>query len=450
MQIRVALPNDTVNRYPVDDGVSYYGVLADVLIPGRGEAQKNGALVVKDSIIEWVGPKDEIPSKYSSTRFSRVPVLMPGMWDAHTHFEGAHVAVGIHDSVKYFMPGTSALIGAVIVDDLRRTLMAGFTSIRELCGYAGDVAPAIDMGAIVGPRVYPAIGILSMTGGHGDPQDVPLQTVLEGCAYGSSSSFVCDGVDGCIKAVRQQIRRGAKVIKVCATGGTLSLNDQPEDTQFSPEELRAIVQEAKRSSRVVAAHAHGKPGIMAALDAGVKSIEHGVYLDEEVAAKMKEKDAILVPTRHIVEGMAAGDDDLDPRQRAKLERSIQLSRDSIKLAVKMGVKIALGTDSFSSDRNHALAHGKNAMELRYAVEAGMTPLQAIEMATATPPETLGPQARKSGQLKAGFDADLIAISSNPLEDIEVLTDPDNITHVWKGGVLFKSPRDCPNEAVTRL
>ena len=306
----------------------------------------------------------------------------------HTHFEGVHVALGIRDSLKPFMPGTSTLIGAVIVDDLRRTLMAGFTSIRELGGYAGDVAPAIDMGAIVGPRVYAAMSLLSITGGHGDIQDVPLQTVMHACANGSSSSFVCDGVDGCIKAVRQQIRRGAKVIKICSTGGTLSLNDQPEDTQFSPEELRAIVQEAKRSSRVVAAHAHGKPGIMAALEAGVKSIEHGSYLDEEVAAKMKEMDAVFVPTRHIVEGLFSGDDDLDPRQRAKLERTIQLSRDSIKLAVKMGVKIALGTDSFSSDKNHAVAHGKNAMELRYAVEAGMTPLQAIEMATATCPETL--------------------------------------------------------------
>ncbi|EGO59155.1 hypothetical protein NEUTE1DRAFT_99338 [Neurospora tetrasperma FGSC 2508] len=440
MQIEVTLHNDAINKNSVDDKASYYGILADVLIPGRGEPLKNGALVVKDSVIEWVGPSNDIPSEYSSIRFSRVPVLMPGMWDVHTHFEGVGVAMGIRDSMKPFLPGTATLIGAVIVDDMRRTLMAGFTSIRELGGYAGDVAPAIDMGAIVGPHVYAAISILSITSGHGDIQDAPLRTVLDACANGSSSSFVCDGVDGCIKAVRQQIRRGAKVIKVCSTGGVLSLNDQPEDTQFSPEELRAIVQEAKRSSRVVAAHAHGKPGIMAALEAGVKSIEHGSYLDEEVAAKMKEKDAILVPTRHIVEGITAGNDDLDPRQRAKLERTVQLSRDSIKLANRMGVKIALGTDTFSSDRNHAVAHGKNAMELRYAIEAGMTPLQAIEMATATPPETLGPQARKSGQLKAGYDADLIAISSNPLEDIEILIDPDNITHVWKGGVLFKSPR----------
>lgn len=180
--------------------------------------------------------------------------------------------------------------------------MAGFTSIRELGGYAGDVAPAIGMGAIVGPHVYAAMSLLSITGGHGDIHDVPLRAVLDACANGSSSCFLCDGVDGYIKAVRQQIRRGAKVTKVCSTGGVLSLNDQPEDTQFSPEELRAIVQEAKRSSRVVAAHAHGKPGIMAALDAGVKSIEHGSFLDEEVAAKMKEKDVILVPMTTSIHG----------------------------------------------------------------------------------------------------------------------------------------------------
>lgn len=264
------------------------------------------------------------------------------MWDAHTHFEGVGVALGIRDSMKPFMPGTATLIGAVLVDDMRRTLMAGFTSVRELGGYAGDVAPAIDMGAIVGPHVYAAMSILSITGGHGDIQDAPLKTVLDACAYGASSSFVCDGVDGCIKAVRQQIRRGAKVIKVCSTGGTLSLNDQPEDTQFSPEELRAIVQEAKRSSRVVAAHAHGKPGIMAALDAGVKSIEHGSYLDEEVAAKMKEKDVILVPTRHIVEGVSAGDDDLDPRQRAKLSGPFSCLGTASSWLSRWGSRLPLG------------------------------------------------------------------------------------------------------------
>ncbi|KAK1766796.1 hypothetical protein QBC33DRAFT_540244 [Phialemonium atrogriseum] len=262
---------------------------------------------------------------------------------------------------------------------------------------------------------------------------------MDACRSGDGISMLCDGVDGCTSAVRRVVRRGARVIKICSTGGVLSLNDQPEDSQFSPAELRAIVDEAGRSGRAVASHAIGKTGIMAALEAGVKSIEHGMYLDEEVAALMKEKGAILVPTRHIVEGLGASADKLPPQSREKLRRMTELSRSSLKLAVKLGVKIALGTDTLSSDRKHVLAHGKNAMELHWAVAAGMSALQAIEMATATPPETLGAQAPRSGQLKAGYDADIIAVSENPLDDIDVLVRQSNITHVWKGGKLYKSP-----------
>lgn len=309
------------------------------------------------------------------------------MWDVHTHFLGADIIAPVTNFIPSFLPGTAALIGAITVDDLRATLLAGFTSIRELGGYAGDVSPAIEKGAIIGPNVYSSMAILGITGGHSDTHELPLSTVKDACAMGVPFQ-VCDGVDGCLSAVRQVVRRGAKVIKICSSGGVLSLNDQPEDSQFSPGELKAIVEEAARSSRMVASHAIGKNGMMAALDAGVKSIEHGMYLDEEVIAKMKEKDAIFVPTRHIVEGLAAGAEDLPPKVRKKVERMLQLSRDSVKLAVKHGVKIALGTDTFSSDRGHPIAHGKNAKELVYAVEAGMTTLEAIEMATATPPETL--------------------------------------------------------------
>lgn len=309
------------------------------------------------------------------------------MWDVHTHFMGCDIVAPVTNFIPSLLPGTAALIGAVTVDDLRATLMAGFTSVRELGGYAGDVFPAVEKGAIIGPHVYSSMSILGITGGHSDIHELPLTTVKDSCSLGVPFQ-VCDGVDGCTSAVRQVVRRGAKVIKICSSGGVLSLNDQPEDSQFSPAELRAIVEEAARSSRVVASHAIGKNGIMAALDAGVKSIEHGMYVDEEVIAKMKEKDAILVPTRHIVEGLAAGAEDLPPKVRAKVERMLQLSRDSVKLAVKHGVKIALGTDTFSSDRKHPISHGKNAKELMYAIEAGMSPLDAIEMATATPPETL--------------------------------------------------------------
>ncbi|KAK3943828.1 hypothetical protein QBC46DRAFT_446607 [Diplogelasinospora grovesii] len=443
--MRIPLRQTTITTSADDAAATVFGITADVLIPGRGDPIKHGAVVVKDGTIEWVGSKNDIPSEcYSDLKFSHhVPVLMPGMWDVHTHFAGSGVVTaGIQDSMRLFLPGSAALVGAVTVDDLRRTLMSGFTSIRELGGYAGDVSPAVEKGVIVGPNIYSALAILSITGGHGDTHGAPLQTVLDTCCPsggGSAMGMVCDGVEGCTKAVRQVIRRGAKVIKICSTGGVLSMNDQPEDSQFSPAELRAIVEEAARSGRVVASHAIGKNGILAALDAGVKSIEHGMYLDEEVATKMKEKNAILVPTRHIVEGLAAGAEDLDPKSRAKMLRMLELSRSSLKLAIKLGVKIALGTDTFSSDRTHIIAHGTNAKELHWAVEAGMTPLQAIEMATATPPETLGSMAKKAGQLKVGYDADIIAISANPVEDIEVLTKPDNITHVWKGGKLFKSP-----------
>jgi imidazolonepropionase-like amidohydrolase len=382
------------------------------------------------------------------------------MWDVHTHFVGDDVVAGQQELFLHFLPGAATLVGAVTVADLRAILMAGFTSVRELGGYAGDLVPIVDKGVVVGPHIYSSMSVLSITGGHGDVHEAPLATVM-GAGGGVSGIFaICDGVEECTRTVRQVIRRGAKVIKICSTGGVLSTNDQPEDSQFSPEELRAIVSEATRSGRAVASHAIGKGGIMAALDAGVKTIEHGMYLDEEVAARMAEKDAILVPTRHIVEVLSANPDGLTPPSRVKMERMVQLSRDSLKLAVKSGVKIALGTDTGSSNHASPLAHGKNAMELHWAVEAGMTPLQAIEMATATPPETLyavsalsctclsmltlevsnrGSQARKAGQLKPGYDADIIAVASNPLDDIDVLTKQSNVTHVWKGGKLLKSP-----------
>lgn len=417
-----------------------FAISADVLIPGRGSAMENATVVIKEDKIAWVGASASVPAQYAGLGGRvHVPVLMPGLWDAHTHFEGTDVVVPSTGSAgPMFLPGAQALMGAVIAGDLEATLMAGFTSVREAGGLAGYIAPAIEAGAVVGPTVYSSIGVLSITGGHGDQHELPLSVVRDGCVSGGPRAL-CDGPDECTKMVRDMVRRGAKLIKVCSTGGVLSLNDQPEDTQFSPAELRAIVDEARRSGRVVAAHAIGKPGILAALEAGVKTIEHGSYLDQEVADLMKEKDAILCATRHIIESLAAEQDRLPPKIKAKLLRVLELSRESFKLAIRAGVKIALGTDVYSSDRTNALAHGTNARELYWAVQAGMTPLQAIEMGTATAPETLGPQAPKSGQIRAGYDADVIAVAKNPLDDIEILTRPSNITHVWKGGKLFKAP-----------
>lgn len=178
---------------------------------------------------------------------------------------------------------------------------------------------------------------------------------------------------------------------------------------------------------------------MAALRAGVKTIEHGSYLDDEAAELMKEKGAILVATRLVQEGGLEMAKDIPALQYEKLKVVAEVNKKAYALAVKNGVRVALGTDIGFSDQGLPLTHGKNAKELVYAVEAGLTPLQAIEACTATAPETLGPQAPKSGLLKEGYDADLIAVGGNPLQDIGLLVIPENITHVWKGGRLYKSP-----------
>ena len=352
--------------------------------------------------------------------------------------------------------GSAAEAGARISKDLERTLLAGFTSVRELAGYGGDISTVVNEGTIVGPNIYSSICPLSMTAGHGDIHDLPVDTVVDACAHGLPFAQ-CDGVPDCIKTVRLQIRRGAKLIKICTTGGIGSVLDDPEDAQFSPEEIKAMVDEAARSKRIVAAHSHGKEGIMNALRAGVRTIEHGSYLDEECCALMKEKGAILLATRLFIEGGLSEKDKRSPASYKKHEAIAGQNKIAYALAVKSGVQIALGTDLGTSEPKSVIGHGRNGKELFYAVEAGMTELQAIEACTAMGPRTLGEHmGPKSGILKEGYDADLIALDQDPMEDIKVLSEADNVKWVWKGGKLFKSPKafslaplhKCQNELVS--
>lgn len=331
-----------------------------------------------------------------------------------------------------------ALAGARSARDIAATLNAGFTSVREMAGYGAELSKAINEGWLAGPNIYSSVALLSQTAGHGDLHSLPLEMVQDGITHGLPLC-VCDGVDECIKGVRKQVRRGAKVIKVCATGGVLSLLDSPQCPQFSPAELEAIVQEAARTDMIVGAHCHGKRGIMAALHAGVKTIEHGSFLDKEAIDLMLEKDAMLVATRSIVEYLSAHDQDLAPAGRKKIHETDAAHKKSYAMAVKAGVKCALGTDLGMSSNAIPFNHGMDGLEFYYAVVAGMTPLQAIEAGTANAPDTLGPQAPMSGQLKEGYDADFIALSENPLDDIKVLAAVEKVTHVWKGGKLFKAP-----------
>lgn len=246
------------------------------------------------------------------------------------------------------------------------------------------------------------------------------------------------------RIVRMQLRAGAKVIKICGSGGVGSELDDPVDQQFSDEEIKAMVDEAARAQRVVGAHCHGKVGIMASLRAGVKTIEHGSYLDDESADLMIEKDAILVTTRLIVENGLQSKDYFNPVGYAKLLIVAKAQWNAMQIAVRKGVKCAIGTDSAGTltpdnPMSKLIRQGLNGKELYYHVKAGMTPLQAIEAATANGPLTLGPQAPNAGQLKEGYDADFIGLDANPLDDIKVLSGPEHVTHVWKRGIMYKSP-----------
>ncbi len=398
------------------------------MIPGRGEPIDDATVILEGRGIIYAGPSAEAPHTPSFSAYT-TDVVMPGMWETHAHFWGSNTA-NIESLVTHD-PHVGVLRAA---GDIRRVLDAGFTSVRELGGYGVYLSTAVEEGTVEGPTVYASGSILSQTGGHGDIHGLPVAQVEQLFERHFGAPTLCDGPDDCRRLVRRQLRLGARVIKVCASGGVMSQIDHPIHQQFSVEELRAIVEEATRADRIVAAHCHGKPGIMAALEAGCRTIEHGSYLDDEAAAAMVEAGAVLVPTRFIVQhlldhGLAAGMPDY---AYAKITAIGDQHFQAMQTAIAAGVRIATGTDIFVRS-----ALGSNGRELGYLVDAGMTPLQAIEAATANGPLTVGPQAPSSGQLLEGFDADVICLDADPLEDISMLAGPDHVTHVFKAGRIVK-------------
>ncbi|HLF44352.1 MAG TPA: amidohydrolase family protein [Acidimicrobiia bacterium] len=398
------------------------------LIPGRGEPIDDAVVIVEDSVIKFAGTAADAPPAEGAGTIT-TDTVMPGMWECHGHFIGTYTA-NISE-----MHTLRPQLGAMrVTADAKRVLDAGFTSVREMGGMGTFLARAIAEGQVAGPNVYASGSMLSMTAGHGDEHGMDLDFARLSIARQWGEDNICDGPDQCRAGVRRMLRLGAKVIKIHASGGVMSELDDPQLPQFSKAELEAIVDEATRMERLVGAHCHGKRGIMAALEAGVKTIEHGTYLDEEAADAMIENDAILVPTRWILEYlMTEGEKKGMPEYaRVKGEVASRNHSNAVATAVDKGVKIALGTDIWATG-----LWGRNAEELAYMVDAGLTPLQAIETATANGPDTLGPQAPKSGQLVVGFDADLICVNGDPSSDVTILADPDNITHVLKGGSLVK-------------
>jgi imidazolonepropionase-like amidohydrolase len=405
-------------------------ITADLLIPGSGDPVRDGVVVLDGAQIGYAGPAAGAPDT-PGARQCRAATVMPGLWDCHGHFMGSRTF-----DLGHLPQEPVALRGARSVRDLRAALDAGVTSVREVGGLGVYLARAVAEGVLDGPAIYAAGSVLSTTGGHGDLHAYPLNWMHD-FALRESEFRLADGNDECIRAVREQLRRNAKLIKVCASGGVLSEVDHPVHQQFTVAELRTIVEIAGMADRVVAAHCHGKPGIMAALEAGVRTIEHGTYLDDECCQAMQETGAILVPTRTIIEDILAHLDAVPGYAAAKLVAIADVHAKAMVNAMAHGVTIAMGTDIGLTGPDRPNSWGMNGTELVHLVTLGMTPLRAIEAGTATAPLTLGPQAPRSGRLEAGYDADVITLDADPLADISVLADPAHVTGVWTGGRRVK-------------
>jgi imidazolonepropionase-like amidohydrolase len=388
-----------------------------------GQVVENVVILVRGERIEAVGRDVAIPPDAEVIDLGRSTVL-PGLMDMHTHLTG-DPSYGYSDHRLHEWPGYAALVGA---KNARRTLLAGFTTVRNVgADEWADVAlrDAIRNGLIPGPRLYVSAHAIGITGGHCDtngyrPDAWPEPGIERG---------IVNGVDDAIKAVRYQIKYGADVIKICATGGVLSAGDAVGAPQLTLEEMTAIVQTAAWAERKVAAHAHGTEGIKMAVRAGVASIEHGSMLDEEAIRLMKERGTYLVPTLMAFEAVVSGarSGKLAPWSAKKALEIEPHARRSIQMAIRAGVNIAFGTDA------GVFPHGENAGEFRLLVRAGMTPIQAIQSATIHAARLLGVE-KDLGTIEPGKLADIIAVRGDPLEDITRLT---QVEFVMKGGIIYK-------------
>ena len=397
------------------------------LIDGTGTTPRTrvSILIAGDRI---VGVQDGFTAPATGvavTDLSTATVL-PGLIDSHTHITGEGTADAIIRAVT-LGPADAAVRSTVYA---KRTLEAGFTAIRNVGADGGaDIAlkRAIEEGLVPGPRIWTARHTLSITGGHGDQGG--LRPELGG--ESTWQNGIVDSPEDAAKAVRYQHKYGADLIKFTATGGVLSINDSGDLQQFSDAEMKSIVETAHLLGMKVAAHAHGKRGMEAAIKAGVDSIEHGTYLDAETIELFKKHGTYLVPT--IIAGktvaeMAKKPGALHPSVRAKAARIGPLIQDSFRRAHAGGVKIAFGTDSGVSN------HGENAREFGYMVEAGMPPIQAILSATRSAADLLG-ASDSIGSIQPGKYADVIAVAGDPLADI---TELQRVVFVMKGGIVYKS------------
>ncbi len=399
------------------------------LIDGTGaKPQADVDVLVQDGRITQVGAGLVVPPAARVIDLGG-RTLLPGFIDSHVHLSFSpsdDYAHGVVEEVRR-SEGDAALLAA---RNARATLAAGFTTVRVVGGGFSDRAlrDAINEGLVPGPRMVVANHAIGITGGHCDSTNAMHPDIFPG--RNGIEHGVADGPDEVRRAVRYQIKHGADVIKVCATGGVMSQGDAVGVSQMSAEELAAAVQTAVRAERKVAAHAHGTEGIIEAVRAGVHSIEHGSILNAEAIGLMKKRGTFLVPTlyvaRAVEEQAAAGK--LSPSSAQKVAEITPQMRASFEKAVAAGVKVALGSDAGVFD------HGENGHEFWEMVQLGMEPAKAIVAGTSSAAELLGRD--NIGRVAPGMLADMVVVDDDPLKDIAVLQTP---AMVIKGGVLHVTP-----------
>ena len=394
-----------------------------VLDVKTGKLLPNQTLVIEDGKIVSLSLSATAETKTApNTSGIDLPnaTILPGLIDSHTHLT-MDPKFG-YERLAISVP-RQTLTGA---KNARLTLLAGFTTIRNVgAGGYSDIAlrDAVNAGDVPGPRMLVSGPALSITGGHCDNNMLPAE-------YHATGDGVADGVAGVQHKVRENIKYGSDLIKVCATGGVLSLGDNPQHSQYTLEEMKAIVADAHRLGRKVAAHAHGAEGIRWAAEAGVDSIEHGSYIDDAGIAAMKEHGTYLVPTLYLGDWMFdnAEQTHMPAPLLAKARDVIPAARKNIAHAFASGVKVAFGTDAA------VYPHGLNAHEFGVMVELGLTPLQAIQAATVNAADLLG-WSGKVGSLEPGAWADIIAVDGDPLKDVTTL---ERVKFVMKGGEVVKN------------
>jgi len=395
------------------------GKLLDVR---SGKTLADQAIVIEAGKIVSVSPFSQA-KRASGDRLIDLSAatVLPGLTDAHTHLTGNPQDAG-PQALGISLP-RATLTGA---RNARITLEAGFTTVRNVGaeGYS-DVAlrDAIDAGDVPGPRMLVSGPPLGITGGHCDENFLPFD-------FHYSAEGVADGVEGVQHKVRETIKYGADLIKICATGGVLSHGDNPQASQYTLEEMKAIVADAHRLGRKVAAHAHGAQGILWASQAGVDSIEHGSYIDDAAIAEMKKDGTYLVPTLYLADWFLehAEQVHVPPEMIAKGRTVMAAARKNVAHAFASGVKVAFGTDAA------VYPHGLNAHEFAVMVKLGMSPLQSIQAATINAADLLG-WSDKIGALEPGKWGDIIAVDGDPLQDVTTL---EHVKFVMKGGEVVKN------------